>query len=60
MPIGSMTKAMTAATIGELVAEGKLDWDMTPVSKYVPELQYSDPILTSELTLADYLSHRSV
>ncbi|KAF8907462.1 hypothetical protein BGZ58_006185, partial [Dissophora ornata] len=59
MPIGSMTKAMTAATIGELVAEGKLDWDTTPVSKYVPELQYSDPILTSELTLADYLSHRS-
>ncbi|KAK3833179.1 MAG: beta-lactamase/transpeptidase-like protein [Linnemannia gamsii] len=59
MPIGSMTKAMTAAAIGELVAEGKLDWDTTPVSKYVPEAQFGDPILTSELTLADYLSHRS-
>ncbi|KAK3804555.1 MAG: beta-lactamase/transpeptidase-like protein [Linnemannia elongata] len=59
MPIGSMTKAMTAATIGELVAEGKLDWDTTPVSQYVPEAQFGDPILTSELTLADYLSHRS-
>ncbi|KAK3833181.1 MAG: beta-lactamase/transpeptidase-like protein [Linnemannia gamsii] len=59
MPIGSMTKAMTAAAIGELVAEGKLDWDTTPVSKYVPEAQFGDPILTSELTLVDYLSHRS-
>ncbi|KAI1317590.1 hypothetical protein EDD11_008160 [Mortierella claussenii] len=59
MPIGSMTKAMTAATIGELVAEGKLDWDTTPVSKYVPEAQFGDPLLTSELTLVDYLSHRS-
>ncbi|KAF9900324.1 hypothetical protein EC991_007479 [Linnemannia zychae] len=59
MPIGSMTKAMTAAAIGELVAEGKLDWDTTPVSKFVPEALFGDPVLTSELTLADYLSHRS-
>ncbi|KAG0051454.1 hypothetical protein BGZ83_003739 [Gryganskiella cystojenkinii] len=58
MPIGSMTKAMTASMIGELVAEGKLDWDKTPVSEYVPEAQFG-PALTSELTLADYLSHRS-
>jgi len=59
MPIGSMTKAMTASMIGELVAEGKLDWDKTPVSEYVPEAQLG-PILTSELTLSDYLSHRTV
>ena len=54
-----MTKAMTASMIGELVAEGKLDWDKTPVSEYVPEAQFG-PILTSELTLSDYLSHRTV
>jgi len=59
MPIGSMTKAMTASMIGELVAEGKLDWDKTPVSEYVPEAQLG-PVLTSELTLSDYLSHRTV
>ena len=59
MPIGSMTKAMTASMIGELVAEGKLDWDKTPVSEYVPEAQFGH-ILTSELTLSDYLSHRTV
>ena len=54
-----MTKAMTAAMIGELVAEGKLDWDKTPVVEYVPTAKFS-PILTSELTLSDYLSHRTV
>ena len=54
-----MTKAMTASMIGELVSEGKLDWDKTPVSEYVPEVQLG-PVLTSELTLSDYLSHRSV
>ena len=59
MPIGSMTKAMTAAMIGELVAEGKLDWDKTPVVDYVPEARFS-PTVTSELTLSDYLSHRTV
>ncbi|GJJ72505.1 hypothetical protein EMPS_04863 [Entomortierella parvispora] len=58
MPIGSMTKAMTAAMIGELVAEGKLDWDKTPVVEYVPTAKFS-PVLTSELTLSDYLSHRT-
>ncbi|KAG0041531.1 hypothetical protein BGZ83_001676 [Gryganskiella cystojenkinii] len=57
-PIGSMTKAMTASMIGELVAEGKLDWDKTPVSEYVPEAKFG-PVLTSELTLSDYLSHRT-
>ncbi|KAF9204891.1 hypothetical protein BGZ59_000807 [Podila verticillata] len=58
MPIGSMTKAMTAAMIGELVAEGKLDWDKTPVVEYVPEAKF-DPIVSAELTLSDYLSHRT-
>ena len=55
-----MTKAFTATAIGELVAEGKVDWDTTPVSKYLPEFQLKDPILTSQLTFADMLSHRTV
>ena len=59
MPIASMTKAITAAMIGELVAEGKLDWDKTPVVEYVPEARFN-PTLSEELTIADYLSHRSV
>ena len=55
-----MTKAFTATTIGELVAEGKMDWDTTPVNTYLPEFETIDPILTSQLTLKDLLSHRTV
>ncbi|KAF9427765.1 hypothetical protein BGZ76_002201 [Entomortierella beljakovae] len=60
MPIASVTKAFTAAAVGELVAEGKLDWDTTPVSKYLPEFELADPIQTAQLTLQDLLSHRTV
>ncbi|KAG0007736.1 hypothetical protein BGZ80_004305, partial [Entomortierella chlamydospora] len=59
-PIASQTKAFTAAAIGELVAEGKMDWDKTPVSTYLPEFQLKDPYLNSQVTMADILSHRSV
>ncbi|KAF9360857.1 hypothetical protein BGX34_007457 [Mortierella sp. NVP85] len=58
-PIGSLTKAFTATSIGELVAEGKMDWDTTPVNKYLPEFELKDPVLTSQLTLVDLLSHRT-
>jgi CubicO group peptidase (beta-lactamase class C family) len=59
-PIGSLTKAFTATAIGELVAEGKMDWNETPVNTYLPEFQLKDPVLTSQLTLVDLLSHRTV
>ncbi|KAG0206098.1 hypothetical protein BGX33_007595 [Mortierella sp. NVP41] len=59
MPIGSLTKAFTATAIGELVAEGKMDWDTTPVNTYLPEFEFKDPVLTSQLTMADLLSHRT-
>lgn len=58
--LGSLTKAFTATAIGELVAEGKLDWDTTPVNTYLPEFETIDPVLTSQLTLQDLLSHRTV
>ncbi|KAF8930770.1 hypothetical protein BGZ47_000395 [Haplosporangium gracile] len=46
-------------TVGELMTEGKVDWDKTPVSHYLPEFQLKDPVLTSQLTFADLLSHRT-
>ncbi|KAF9538004.1 hypothetical protein EC957_007373 [Mortierella hygrophila] len=58
-PIGSLTKAITSTAIGELVAEGKMDWNETPVNKYLPEFELKDPIITSQLTIADLLSHRT-
>ncbi|KAF9543609.1 hypothetical protein EC957_000613 [Mortierella hygrophila] len=57
--IASLTKAFTATAVGELVAEGKVDWDISPVSQYLPEFQLKDPVLTSQLTFADLLSHRT-
>ncbi|KAF9337142.1 hypothetical protein BGZ91_009633 [Linnemannia elongata] len=58
-PIGSVTKSFTATAVGQLVAEGKVDWDTTPISKYMPDFQLKDPILTSQLTFADLLSHHT-
>ena len=56
--IGSTTKAMTSASIAMLVDDGKLTLD-DPVTKYIPELQLSDPWVTRELTIRDLLTHRS-
>ncbi|KAF9335523.1 hypothetical protein BG006_011294 [Podila minutissima] len=57
--LGSLTKAFTATTIGELVAEGKMDWDSTSINTYLPDFETIDPVLTSQLTLQDLLSHRT-
>ncbi|MBD2751810.1 serine hydrolase [Spirosoma validum] len=52
----STTKAMTVTLMGMLVDEGKLSWN-DPVSKYLPELQLSDPYVTRELKIRDLLIH---
>jgi CubicO group peptidase (beta-lactamase class C family) len=56
--IGSTTKAMTAASLGMLVDEGKVRWD-DPVTKYLPGFQLGDPYVTRELTVRDLLTHRA-
>lgn len=56
--IGSTTKAMTAATIGLLVDEGKVDWD-DPVTKHLPGFRLRDPWVTREVTVRDLLTHRA-
>ncbi|KAK3840528.1 MAG: beta-lactamase/transpeptidase-like protein [Linnemannia elongata] len=58
-PIATLTKTFTAAAIGELVAEGKVDWDTTPISAYLPDFQLKDPVLTSQITFTDLLSEYS-
>jgi CubicO group peptidase (beta-lactamase class C family) len=57
-PISSCTKAFTAAAIGILVDEGKLNWG-DKVIKYLPDFKMSSPWITKELTISDILSHRS-
>jgi CubicO group peptidase (beta-lactamase class C family) len=56
--IGSTTKAMTSASIGMLVDEGKLKWD-DKVTKILPGFQLADPYATRELTVRDLLTHRA-
>lgn len=56
--IGSTTKAMTAALIGMLVDEGKLDWD-DPVTRHLPSFAVDDAYLTHEITVRDLLTHRA-
>lgn len=56
--IGSTTKAMTAAALGILVDEKRVQWD-DPVSKYLPDFRLYDPYVTRELTVRDLLTHRA-
>ncbi len=56
--IASNTKVFTAAALGLLVEEGKLQWD-APVIRYLPWFQMYDPFVTRELTIRDLLVHRS-
>jgi CubicO group peptidase (beta-lactamase class C family) len=57
-PIASNTKVFTAAALGLLVEDGKLEWD-GPVVRWMPWFQLADPFVTRELTVRDLLVHRS-
>ena len=57
-PIGSCSKAFTAADIGILVDEGKVAWDK-PVRTYIPTFKLFDNIASEHMTLRDLLCHRS-
>lgn len=56
--IASCSKAFTAAAIGILVDEGKLDWD-DKVIDYLPYFKLHDPYVTREMRISDLLTHRS-
>ncbi|MBC7841105.1 MAG: serine hydrolase [Gemmatimonadaceae bacterium] len=54
--IMSTTKAFTALAMAMLVDEGKVAWG-DPITKHLPEFQFSDPFLTREATVKDLLTH---
>ena len=56
--IASLSKFMTAAGIGKLVEDGKLQWTDL-VSKVLPEFQHRAPHIHDHATLVDILSHRT-
>jgi CubicO group peptidase (beta-lactamase class C family) len=54
----SITKSFTAAGLGMLVDDRRLDW-MKPVREYVPEFRLRDPVATDRVTVRDLLGHHS-
>lgn len=57
-PICSLSKSITAATVGILVDEGAFDFD-TRISDILEDFDPEDPTLKAKGTLTDVLSHRS-
>lgn len=57
-PIGSNTKAFTAASVAILVDEGKLAWDDRVIDR-LPGFAMYDAYATHEMTIRDLLTHRS-
>ena len=55
--VASLSKAFTAAAIGILVDEGKVDWNDRVVD-HLPWFKLYDPYITREVRIADLLSHR--
>jgi CubicO group peptidase (beta-lactamase class C family) len=55
-PIASCTKSFTAALIGILADEGKIDINK-PANHYLPILRFSDPFLTMTVTPCDMMTH---
>lgn len=55
--IASVSKNITAAALGILVDEGKIDWD-DKITQHIPWFQLKDPWITKELTIRDALTHR--
>jgi CubicO group peptidase (beta-lactamase class C family) len=56
--IASNTKLFTATSVGFLVEEGKLAWDK-PVKNYVPQIEFYNNELNTNVTIRDMLSHRT-
>jgi CubicO group peptidase (beta-lactamase class C family) len=55
--VASVSKAFTAAALGMLADEGKLDWD-DPVVRHLPWFRLYAPYVTESVTIRDLLAHR--
>jgi|SRR5690554_2290379 len=55
--IASVSKNITAAAIGILVDEGKVNWD-DKITKHIPWFQLKDPWVSQEMTIRDALAHQ--
>lgn len=58
LPVGSLSKSLTAFMVGTLVDDGILSFD-DPVAEHIPYFRLQDPYVTYEITIRDYLTHIS-
>jgi len=56
--IGSITKSFTAAGLGILNDQDKIEWD-TPIREYISSFKMYDHFSTEEMTTTDLLTHRT-
>jgi CubicO group peptidase (beta-lactamase class C family) len=56
--IGSITKVWTATLLGQLVAEGRLEFG-TPVAEVLPGFRVADPAVSAAVTVHHLLTHTS-
>jgi CubicO group peptidase (beta-lactamase class C family) len=56
--IASFSKPIASTVVASLVGEGKVSWD-DRVAELMPGFQLSKPETTREVTIRDFLSHRS-
>lgn len=57
-PIASCTKAFTTFLLGQLVDEGKINWDDLVIN-YIPEFSLLDLYTTQHITIRDLVAHRT-
>jgi CubicO group peptidase (beta-lactamase class C family) len=57
LPIASITKQFTVASLGTLARQGKLDWD-APVRDYMKDFRVNDEYATLHATPRDLVTHR--
>jgi CubicO group peptidase (beta-lactamase class C family) len=55
--IASISKSFTAAAVATLVDEGRMEWD-EPLRRHLPQVEFSDPYRTANVTIRDLLAHR--
>jgi CubicO group peptidase (beta-lactamase class C family) len=58
MPVASVTKSFTVASLATLVRDGKLEWDK-PVRDIMPDFRMQDHYAMLNITPRDLVTHRS-
>jgi CubicO group peptidase (beta-lactamase class C family) len=56
--LASLSKPLASTTVAGVVGDGDVSWE-TKVTDYLPEFALHEPWPTSQVTIADLLSHRS-